>query len=107
MKPFNPTTCIHDLIKKEFDVDLPIGKGTGLSVDDAIVMKVDADYVHNEYVVLNYLALYRLVDWHFNRQALILYGDRKYDLIKINVTNLVNSNNWTEVYYFDVTDCLA
>ena len=73
MKQFKPNASIHDLIFDEFDVDLPICKGTCLSVDDAIVMKVDADYVHNEYLVLDFLALYRLVEWKFITYNFIPY----------------------------------
>lgn len=101
------TMNVHDLIQKEFDIDLPIGKGAGLSVDDPIVMKADHNFVHNEYQVIEYLASYRLIKWQFVSQALIRIGDRKYDLIKISLNNLVDSKNWTEVIYFDVSDCLG
>ena len=107
MKKYNSPSnkSIHDLIMEEFDVDLPIGKVTGLSIKDPIVMLKNENYVHNEYDVIEYLAFYRFVEWKFISQALISIRGRKYDLIKILVTDLVNSNCWTEVFYFEVSDC--
>lgn len=99
---------IHDLIFEEFDVDLPIESGTGVSVDDAIIMNIDVDYVHNEYVVLEYLGFYRFVDWKVLGQKLLCCGDKRFDCITISVSDVVDKSEvWTEEFFFDVGMCLG
>lgn len=98
---------VHDLILEEFDVDLSIGKGTGISVNDPIVMNVDVDYVHNEYVVLEYLGYYRFVEWKVLGQKLLCCGDKRFDCITISVSEVVdNTEVWKEEFFFDVSKCL-
>ncbi len=109
MKRISTIKSIHDLIQKEFDIALPISSGTGLSIDDPIFMNVDIDYVHNEYVVLEYLSFSRFMEWQRKGQKLINYNDRFIDCLTITVSDLTDNidNIWTENYYFDVTDCIG
>jgi hypothetical protein len=108
MKQFKPSTSIHDLIQKEFDIDLPISSGTGLSVDDPIVMNIDVDYVQNEFEALKFMGYFRSIKWKRMQQKLFNIGDRYIDCITIKVTDLMDftSDSWTEEYFFDVTDSL-
>ena len=106
MKQFKPNTSIHDLIQKEFDIDLPISSGTGLSVNDPIVMKVDMDYVQNEIEALKFMGYLRSIKWKQIKQRLLNVGDRYIDCLTINVTDLMDctSDSWSEEYFFDITD---
>lgn len=99
---------IHDLIFEEFDVDLPIASGTGTSVNDPIVMSVDENYVHHEYLVLEFLGYYRFTEWQFKGQSLLCCGDKRFDCITISVCDLICTDSvWTEEYFFDITDCMG
>ena len=99
---------IHNLIQNEFDIDLPISSGTGISVADPIIMNVDMDYVNNEFETLKFLAYFRSIKWKRMQQKLFNIGDRYIDCITIKVTDLMDwtSDSWTEEYFFDVTDNL-
>ncbi len=101
-------TSIHDLIQNEFDIDLPISSGTGLSIDDPIIMNVHVDYVQSEFEVLEFLGYLRSVKWKRLMQELLVHNDKYIDRITINVTDLMDNknNSWTEEYYFDVNDCI-
>jgi hypothetical protein len=93
---------IHDLIQKSFAIDLPIGSGTGLSIDDPITMNVDSEYVSNEFEVLDFLGYLRSVKWERQKQELIEYNHKYIDRITINVTDLMDTkrNYWTEEHFF-------
>lgn len=108
MKQFKPNTSIHELIQKEFDIDLPISSGTGISVTDPIVMNVNVDYVQNEFEALKFVGYFRSIKWKLIKQRLLNIGDRYIDCLTINVMDLMDctSDSWTEEYYFDVTDSL-
>lgn len=108
MKQFKPNTSIHDLIQKEFDIDLPISSGAGLSVTDPIVMEIDMDYVQNEFEALKFMGYLRSIKWKQIKQRLLNTDDRYIDCLTINVTDLMDcaSDSWSEEYFFDVTDNL-
>ena len=109
-KPFEipNNQTIREIISDSFQINLPITGGNGKSIDDAIVMKVDQDYVHNEYMVLEYLGYYRFVDWKVLGQKLLCCGDKRFDCITISVSEVVDKSEvWTEEFFFDVGMCLG
>lgn len=100
---------IRKLLYDEFLIDLPIMGGSGKSIADAIVFNVTSenDYVGTEYLIIDLLCFYRKVDWQFRQQILFSAGDKKYDCVQITVSDLKDKStpDWTEAYYFEITDC--
>ena len=107
MKEFKPHTSVKELLKAAFDLNLDIGHGTGTS-SDPIQMLANAEYVHNEYEVLEFLGYYRSVGWQRQSQKLIHDGSKYLDCITISVWDLMDSSEvtWQEEFYFDVSVCL-
>lgn len=104
--PSNQT--IREIISDLFQINLPITGGNGKSIEDAIVMLEDENYVHNESVVLEYLGFYRFVDWKVLGQKLLCCGDKRFDCITISVSEVVDKSEvWTEEFFFDVSNCLG
>ena len=107
--PNNQT--IRELINDLFLIDLPIKGGNGKSIKDAIILEVTEvnDYVATEYEVMEFWGYYRSILWKSLGQTLICVDERKYDCLKIRVSNLINRNvsDWIEEYYFDITDCFS
>ena len=100
---------IRQLLYDEFLIDLPIMGGRGRTIADAIVINVTSenDYVATEYLIIDLLCFYRKVDWQFRQQILFSAGDKKYDCVQITVSDSMDKStpNWTEAYYFEITDC--
>jgi hypothetical protein len=64
---------IRDLIKNDFDVDLPIKGGTGNSIDDPVLIEWASpinDYVGTEYAFLKYIGIGRGIEWKKIKQQL-------------------------------------
>lgn len=108
MKEFKRHTSVKDLLKSAFDLNLDIGKGKG-TADDPIQMPANAEYVHCEYEVLEFLGYYRSVGWQRLNQKLIHDGRKYLDCLTISVWDLQDSSKlpWQEEFYFDVSNCLA
>lgn len=108
MKEFKPQTSVKYLLKASFDLELDIDQGTG-TADDPIQMPANAEYVHGEYEVLEFLGYYRSVGWQRLSQKLIHNDSRYCDCITISVWDLMDSSKetWQEEFYFDVSDCLV
>jgi hypothetical protein len=110
-KPFEipNNQTIRELINDLFLIDLPIKGGSGESIVDAIILEIteENDYVATEYEVLKFLGYCRSILWKSLGQTLICVDDKKYDCLKIRVSDLMNRNvsDWIEEYYFDITDC--
>ena len=107
MKEFKPQTSVKKLLNSTFDLELEIGQGTG-TADDPIQMPANAEYVHGEYEVLEFLGYYRSVGWQRLSQELIHDGSKYLDGITISVWDLTDSSKEAciEEFYFDVSDCL-
>lgn len=108
MQEFKSHTSVKDLLKAAFDLNLDIGQGKG-TADDPIKMPANAEYVHCEYEVLEFLGYYRSVGWQRQSQKLIQDGCKYLDCITISVWDLMDSSKlpWQEDFYFDVSDCLV
>jgi len=109
MKRLTPVENLHDQILEDTGIDLPIGLGSGLSIDDPSKMLVLEHYGHTEANIISfYLRNYELLAWDVVKHEQVIVGDRKIDCIELSVSESPDdmNNAWTEKYYFDITDCL-
>lgn len=103
--------ALRELLRNDFDVDLPISGGDGDSLDTPIVIdhKGPNDYVAIEYKILECLGIGRGIDWKIIQQTLIKHGERTIDQIKIEARWTTKTKVITERanYYFDITECFG
>ena len=101
---------IRKLLKKDFDIDLPIKGGAGNLIDNPVIIERTRlnDYVAVEHMVLKYLGLGRNIDWKIISQELIQNNDREIDKIKIETISTTEEEIITQIenYYFDITECV-
>ncbi len=102
---------LKELLKKDFDFDLPISGGTGNSIDNAIIISKTAGihYVGLENTILSCLGKGRKIEWRRESQQLLEIEGRKIDKIKIKTIWLSDDKviQQIENYYFDITECFS
>lgn len=103
---------VKELIRKDFGINLPIKGGFGDSMENAVIIEYEGglnDFVATEYAYLKYIGIGRRIEWKILEQALISENDRRYDKIKIEVTQIIDEKFTSRVenYYFDITDCFG
>ena len=94
------------LIKEVFGVDLPIRNGFGSSFETAVVIKLDLPdnyYVRTQREYLNYMAIFRKIEWKKISQALVEHHGRTYDIIEIETRKKNGKKLTLETHYFDIT----
>jgi hypothetical protein len=102
---------IKELIKKAFNVDLPISGGMGNSIEQAVILESAGplnDYVSLQYQVMDLISMGRDVSWELKGQELIVKAGRKYDKLMVAVKG-INGNPMPlqlENHYFDITKCI-
>ena len=102
---------IRELIKKAFNVDLPISGGMGNSIEQAVILESAGplnDYVSLQYQVMDLIAKGRDVSWELKGQELIVKDGRKYDKLMVAVKG-INGNPMPlqiEYHYYDITKCM-
>lgn len=100
---------LKTILKNDFDLDLPISGGSGLSIDDPVVIERSGinDYVSTEHTLLKYLAKKRQVQYELVGQALLSHQGRRLDRITIQTidSSTEGVRGETAHYYFDITDC--
>ena len=111
MKSLAPIISLHDLIFEASGIDLPIGSGTGLSLDNPVKILSGENYVHNEYEIFKFYLRYLFsgsVEWDFVSQNHLIANDKHIECIELSLCDLddISKDEWTEKYYFDITDCL-
>ena len=101
---------LKELLKKDFEVELPISGGFGGSIDSPIVIHKAQpnDYVGVEIFVLKCLGQGRGVKWRMLGQELISHNRKNIDKVKIETEQTTEKEiiTQTENYYFDITECL-
>ena len=102
---------IQELLKKTFNVDLPISGGMGNSIEEAVILEFAGplnDYVSLEYQVLDLISMGRDVRWELKGQELIVKDGRKYDKLTIAIKG-IHGNPMPlqlEYHYYDITKCM-
>ena len=102
---------IKELLKKAFNVDLPIRGGMGNSIEEAVVLESAGplnDYVSLEYQIMDLISTGRDVSWKLERQELLVKDGRRYDKLMVAVKG-INGNPMPfvlENHYFDITECV-
>jgi len=94
---------VKQIIKKFFNVDLPISGGSGNSIVNAIKIEssTEDEGVQLEYQVLDYIHQLGNKSWRVIKQELLREGNKAYDKLTVEVKDdLQNYHN----YYFDITD---
>lgn len=100
------TLSLRELLKQDFDLDLPISGGSGNSKDNPIIIEPTRNPVDVEYAVLKCLGIGRNVQWKFLRQEFFTYNGKRMDKIKIEVVELTDTQIITTIenYYFQLPD---
>jgi hypothetical protein len=100
---------LKELLKQDFQADLPISGGTGNSIDNPIVIhRVGInDYTGTERFILDCLGKGRRIKWRFLGQQLLFHEDKKIDKIKIEILQMNETEPHIENYYFDITECFG
>ena len=102
---------IKELLKKAFNVDLPIRGGMGNSIEQAVVLESAGplnDYVSLMFQIMDLISTGRDVSWKLERQELVIKDGRRYDKL-IVVVRGINGNSMplqNENHYFDITECV-
>ena len=95
-------------IRDVFGVDLAIRNGFGSSFETAVGMELDLpdnDYVRTQREYLNYIAIFRKIEWKKISQQLVEHNDRTYDIIEIDTWKKNEKMVTKETHYFDITEC--
>jgi hypothetical protein len=102
---------LKELLKKDFQVELPISGGTGNSIDNSIIIhRVGInDYTGTEHFILDCLGKGRRIKWRILGQELLFHENKKIDKIKIETQQVAGTEIITQVenYYFDITECFG
>jgi hypothetical protein len=102
---------LKELLKKDFQVELPISGGTGNSIDNPIIIhRVGInDYTGTEHFILDCLGKGRRIKWRILGQELLFHENKKIDKIKIQTQQVAGTEIITQVenYYFDITECFG
>ncbi len=103
---------LKEIIKKEFNVDLPIKGGMGNSIDNAVIIEYDNalnDYVGTEYEVLKYIGLLRGLNWKIIQQSIMVDEGKTIDKMIIATSQMEGTSivSQQENHYFDITDCFG
>ena len=93
---------LKEILKKEFNIDMPISGGNGNSMDDAIkIDKEHKDWSAVEYSCLKYINQLMNRSWKLKEQSLMEKNGRQYDQMKLKIDG---DDNSFYNYYFDITD---
>ena len=105
----NPSEHLKDLIKIDRGITLPIKGGTGISLEDPIVIENSEEYscVNVEYELLDYFGKVRGIEWRLLEQKLISHGKKRIDIMKIETKQFTEEGVIIKIedYYFDISDC--
>ena len=107
MKIINLPESLHDQILAYSGKDLPIGTGSGLSIDDPVMMLAHENYGHTQCEIFwFYLKDYIKVAWDVIAQEIVVIGDKHIDCFELSVSERPEDmkDEWAEKYYFDVAD---
>jgi hypothetical protein len=102
---------IRELIRKAFNEDLPISRGIGNCIEEAVILDSGGpmnDYLTLEYRVMDLISKGRDVSWELKRQSLVVKDDRQYDKLEVAVKG-INGNPMPlrlEYHYYDITKCM-
>ena len=98
-------THIHNLLKNV--LNLPIGGGSGKSIDDPIIIELtkENDYVGTEYRIIQLLGILNGFTWQVIEQRLNFPDDKKIDQLKIEITQNNTGQKMIKEYFFDITLC--
>ena len=109
MESIKPTESLHDQILEYTGKDLLIGTGSGLSIDDPVILLAHENYGYTECNIISfYLRKYETVAWDVIAQEILVIVDKQIEYIKISVSESPDDmkDAWVLKYYFDVTDCI-
>lgn len=99
---------LKELIRTEFDADLPISGGYGSSFEDAIIIhQSDEDFVAMEYFIVKCLAQSRELIVNSLKQSLYFKEEKKYDILLFETIDLKKLRCANEEFYFDITECFG
>ena len=102
---------LKELIKLDFEVDLPISGGFGNSLTTPIIIHKSGinDYVAIETFILKCLGIGRQIDWKILNQELLHSDEAQVDKIKIETIELTENESITQIenYYFDISECFG
>ncbi len=101
---------LRQLLREDFDIDLPIRGGNGNSIDNPIIIERTEinHYVGTEYTILELLGIGRGIEWKMVSQHLMQHNDRSIDKLKIETVETTETEIITQIenYYFDITECM-
>lgn len=104
---------IRQAIKRDFNIDLPIGGGKGNSRNDPLIIEYDGkfnDYVYYEHQFVKFICIgRRLMEWKIVGQTLLRYNGKDIDQIKFTHIEIEEGIRYvvTENCYFDITACFG
>ena len=95
---------LKEIIKEEFQVDLPISGGDGSSAEEAIIIDNHHHQPHEieQAILENYFAL-KKYPWKLLTQRFSRIDSKPMDVLK--VAYLKNNNTYVMDWYFDLTRC--
>ena len=102
---------LKELIKLDFEVELPISGGFGNSLTTPIIIHRNGinDYLGIEIFILKCLGIGRKIEWKILSQELLIDNNSHIDKIKIETIELTENETITQIenFYFDITDCFG
>ncbi len=102
---------LKELIKLDFEVELPISGGFGNSLTTPIIIHRSGinDYVGIQTFILKCLGIGREIEWKMLGQELLNHNNTQIDKIKIETIELTENETITQIesYYFDITECFG
>ena len=98
----NKSLSLKEIIKKEFNIVMPISGGDGSSIAEAIkIDKSYSDWSNVEYTLLKLINQLLGRKWKLAKQSTIQKNGKFFDQMKLKVTG--DKKNYCN-YYFDITD---
>jgi hypothetical protein len=98
-------------IFKEYNIDLPIKSGDGISIENPIVIDKTQqyNYVRIEKDCITYACRILQMEWFLLKQALVIHEGKYIDVIKIGMLKKDDFQNNFEIaqFYFDISDCIV
>ena len=98
-------------ILKEYNIDLPIKSGDGISIESPIIIETSQhyDYVRLEKDCIKYACRILHMEWLLLKQALIIHEGKYIDVIKIRMSKKDDFQNNFDIalFYFDISDCMV